>query len=67
MSMESPADPHRRKASGALKPVIDFFGSLELTVTLLVFSIFLIFFGTLAQIDQGVWTVVHTLCAHAKP
>lgn len=58
MSMESPADPHRRKASGALKPVIDFFGSLELTVTLLVFSIFLIFFGTLAQIDQGVWTVV---------
>jgi hypothetical protein len=36
----------------------DYFGSLQLTVTLLVLGILLIFFGTLAQIDQGVWTVV---------
>ncbi len=57
--MSTPADPNRRKATGQLKPLIDFFGSLNLTVTLLVLSIFLIFFGTLAQIDQGVWTVVH--------
>lgn len=57
--MSTPNDSHRRKATGKLKPLIDFFGSLELTVTLLVLSIFLIFFGTLAQIDQGVWTVVH--------
>lgn len=55
---DTPMDPHRRKATGGLKPVINFFGSLGLTVTLLVLSIFLIFFGTLAQIDQGVWTVV---------
>ncbi|MBF2055467.1 MAG: cytochrome c biogenesis protein ResB [Candidatus Sericytochromatia bacterium] len=40
------------------KKVLDFFGSLELTVWLLTLSIFLIFFGTLAQVDQGVWTVV---------
>ncbi len=38
--------------------ILDFFGSLQLTVTLLVLSMLLIFFGTLAQIDQGVWTVV---------
>ncbi len=56
---ESPRrDTDRRKATGQLKTVIDFFGSLKLTVTLLVLSIFLIFVGTLAQIDQGVWTVV---------
>lgn len=40
------------------KKVLDFFGSLHLTVWLLTLSIFLIFFGTLAQVDQGVWTVV---------
>ena len=42
--MSTPNDSHRRKATGKLKPLIDFFGSLELTVTLLVLSIFLIFF-----------------------
>ena len=57
--MSTPADPNRRKATGKFKPLIDFFGSLELTITLLVLSILLIFFGTLAQIDQGVWTVVN--------
>lgn len=40
------------------KKILDFFGSLHLTVWLLTLSIFLIFFGTLAQVDQGVWTVV---------
>lgn len=35
-----------------------FLGSLELTILLLVLSIVLIFAGTLAQIDHGVWTVV---------
>lgn len=57
--MSTPADPNRRKATGKLKPLVDFFGSLQLTIALLVLSIFLIFFGTLAQIDQGVWTVVN--------
>lgn len=32
--------------------------SIRLTVTLLALSILLVFFGTLAQIDQGIWTVV---------
>jgi len=38
--------------------LIDFMSSLELTVLLLVLSIILIFAGTLAQVDYGVWTVV---------
>jgi hypothetical protein len=50
--------PPQKKVKSPLKQLTDFFGSLELTVTLLVLSILLIFFGTLAQIDQGVWTVV---------
>jgi ABC-type transport system involved in cytochrome c biogenesis permease subunit len=32
--------------------------SLKLTVTLFALSIALVFFGTLAQVDEGVWTVV---------
>lgn len=47
-----------RKPKSPLQKIVDFFGSLTLTVWLLVLSILLIFFGTLAQIDQGVWTVV---------
>src|SRR5262249_20321081 len=33
--------------------------SLRLTVWLFVLSIMLVFFGTLAQVDAGVWTVVN--------
>ena len=32
--------------------------SLRLTVVLFVLSMALVFFGTLAQIDNGIWTVV---------
>src|SRR5687767_5162367 len=32
--------------------------SLRITVVLLSLGIVLVFFGTLAQIDQGIWTVV---------
>ena len=38
-----------------LKPV----ASLRLTVVLFVLSIILVFCGTLAQIDNGIWTVVN--------
>jgi hypothetical protein len=34
--------------------------SLRLTVVLFVLSLLLVFFGTLAQIDAGIWTVVNT-------
>ena len=33
--------------------------SLKLTVVLLALSAFLVFAGTLAQIDKGIWTVVN--------
>jgi hypothetical protein len=38
--------------------IITFFMSLKLTVILLVLSMVLVLAGTLAQVDQGIWTVV---------
>jgi hypothetical protein len=44
-----------RWANQVLKPV----ASLRLTVVLFAFSLALVFFGTLAQIDGGIWTVTY--------
>jgi hypothetical protein len=41
-----------------MKKLIDFFLSLKLTVILLVLSMILVFVGTLAQVDKGIWTVM---------
>jgi hypothetical protein len=41
-------------ASAVLKPL----ASLQLTVVLFALAIVLVFFGTLAQIDNGIWQVV---------
>jgi hypothetical protein len=41
-----------------MKKLVDFFLSLKLTVVLLAFSMVLVFAGTLAQVDKGIWTVV---------
>jgi len=38
-----------------MKPLFQFFSSLKLTVVLLSFSIVLIFFGTLDQVQYGIW------------
>ncbi|MGC6424556.1 MAG: cytochrome c biogenesis protein ResB [Lentimonas sp.] len=38
-----------------MKELFKFFSSLKLTVVLLAFSMVLIFFGTLAQVDTGIW------------
>lgn len=38
--------------------VLDLLGSLKLTCGLLGLSIFLVFVGTLAQVDKGIWTVM---------
>ena len=38
--------------------LVDLFLSLKLTVTLLALSMVLIFVGTLAQVDKGIWTVM---------
>ena len=41
-----------------MKRLFDLFLSLKLTVTLLVLSMILVFAGTLAQVDKGIWTVM---------
>lgn len=41
-----------------MNKIVDFFLSLKLTVTLLVLSMVLVFAGTLAQVDKGIWTVM---------
>ncbi len=41
-----------------MKRLVNFFLSLKLTVVLLSLSMVLIFAGTLAQVDQGIWTVM---------
>src|SRR5579864_542545 len=41
-----------------LAQVVAALGSLRLTVALLGLSIFLVFAGTLAQVDKGIWTVM---------
>jgi hypothetical protein len=43
-----------------MKSVWNFFTSLRLTVTLLALSVLLVFFGTLAQVDEGLWKAQKT-------
>ncbi len=50
----APTDLRTRLIADIVTPL----ASLRLTVWLLVLSILLVFFGTLAQIDEGIWTVV---------
>lgn len=44
--------------SSAVERVLKPVASLKLTVTLFALSAFLVFAGTLAQVDKGIWTVV---------
>jgi len=55
-----------RRAAGAFGsqkeraiPVLEALASLKLTVVLFVLSVVLVFCGTLAQIDYGIWAVVN--------
>ena len=50
----SPATRTKPLASKIMKPL----ASLQLTVVLFALSMVLVFFGTLAQVDNGIWTVV---------
>jgi hypothetical protein len=52
-SATAPATP------AVAKQVLEALASLRLTVVLLAASTFLVFAGTLAQIDGGIWTIVH--------
>ncbi|MHB1308837.1 MAG: cytochrome c biogenesis protein ResB, partial [Limisphaerales bacterium] len=39
----------------ALKPLLDFFTSLRLTVVCLTFATVLVFIGTIAQVEMGIY------------
>lgn len=55
----TPAPPQpRRKEAGVPIKILKLLASLRITVTLFVLSIFLVFFGTLAQVDADIWIVV---------
>ena len=49
----------RSRFAPAIVRVLDVLASLKLTVLLFALSIFLVFAGTLAQVDHGVWDVVN--------
>ncbi len=55
----STGEPSTGNAAGAvMRDVLKPLASLRLTVVLFALSIALVFFGTLAQVDSGIWTVV---------
>jgi hypothetical protein len=47
-----------RPSKGPMVRALEALASLRLTVVLFVLSLLLVFFGTLAQIDSGIWTIV---------
>ncbi len=53
----APLSPQKKPVSAALR-LLKILASLRITVVLFGFSILLVFFGTLAQVDAGIWTVV---------
>ena len=62
-TLDAPAgtDPRQAPRPRGVSPVWRVFkalASLQLTVGLFALSMVLVFFGTLAQIDKGIWTVV---------
>jgi hypothetical protein len=58
--MEAPVEaaPRARSKVHPVKRALSAVASLRLTVVLMALSLFLVFAGTLAQIDAGIWSVV---------
>src|SRR4051794_27493855 len=54
----APAPARRSRRPGPVKKVVSALASLRVTVVLFALSLFLVFVGTLAQMDEGIWTVV---------
>jgi hypothetical protein len=54
----APTPSVRRKGRGWLYKALQALASLRVTVALFALSILLVFFGTLAQVDANIWTVV---------
>lgn len=53
-----PAMKPDKKAKHPVRQVLELLADLRITVVLFVLSLFIVFWGTLAQVDNGVWTVV---------
>lgn len=51
-------EPRPRTRKGPVRLVFEGLASLKLTVVLLALSLVLVFCGTLAQVDHGIWAVV---------
>ena len=45
----------KKKQKPPMKKIVEFFTSLKLTVVLLAFAIILVFIGTIAQADEGLY------------
>ncbi len=58
LPLPAPAKPSRRVRRGVFMQVVLLVASLRFTVILMALSIGLVFIGTLAQVDEGIWTVV---------
>src|SRR5437868_586966 len=53
-----PFEPRIRKTAGPVRQAFQVIASLRVTVVLFVIGVVLVFLGTLAQMDEGIWTVV---------
>lgn len=51
---------HRRRSVGLATRILTPIASLRVTVWLFTLALVLVFCGTLAQVDQGIWTVLNT-------
>src|SRR5262249_30282671 len=52
------SEPRKAQRSLAYR-VLEFCASLRITVILFIFAFLLVFYGTWAQVDAGIWTVVN--------
>jgi len=56
---DEPVEKMRPSAAGSMiKKILTPLASLRLTVIMFVLAIALVFLGTLAQVDEGIWTVL---------
>ena len=53
-----PKETQAKPGKSWLKMALRFISSLRLTVVLLGMAVFIVFAGTVAQVDEGLWTVV---------
>src|SRR5256885_1906896 len=58
-SVPGPGPARAARRGGPLANALRGLASLRLTVVLFVLCMLLVFFGTLAQMDEGIWTVLH--------